>query len=251
MAPVTNRTIGMPLSRRSPGHQIRHSDTRRRTRPHNTNLPIPWVQAGRKEYEDYLRDSLRFANETLETTSKALTQETRRSRQVLDPAQVRETIRALGIKESWNQLLESNSIEITEAIRSAIKYLVERIRVMDAGDVSTEFTKTLLEDIEFLRAEISRALHMDRGMLPRNYARELIVTSRQVATEVMVGLTAASTKSELAWTPLVPEVALTALAVASSLKQLCRKAATNLLRIHSTKARLREYHNRLIRAPVR
>jgi hypothetical protein len=124
---------------------------------------------------------------------------------------------------------------------------------MDAGDVSTEFTKTLLEDIEFLRAEISRALHMDRGMLPRNYARELIVTSRQVATEVMVGLTAASTKSELAGTPLVPEVALTALglAVASSLKQLCRKAATNLLRIHSTKARLREYHNRLIRAPVR
>jgi hypothetical protein len=35
----------MPLSRRSPGRQVRHSHTRSRTRPHNTNLPIPWVIA--------------------------------------------------------------------------------------------------------------------------------------------------------------------------------------------------------------
>ena len=42
IAPATNRTIGKPLSRRSPGRQVRHSHTRSRTRPHNTNLPIPW-----------------------------------------------------------------------------------------------------------------------------------------------------------------------------------------------------------------
>ena len=64
--------------------------------------------------EEHLRSSLRFARETLDAARNALTQETRRRRSVLNAAQVRETIRALGTEASWNQLLQSHNIVITE-----------------------------------------------------------------------------------------------------------------------------------------
>jgi hypothetical protein len=210
------------------------------------------VGASREVYEQHLRGSLRFARETLDAAYNALTQETGRSKSALNPAQVRETIRALGTEESWNQLLQSHDIVITGAIRDAVSDLVARIGRMDADNVSAESepAKALLKDIEFLRGEISQALRTSRGMLPRGYAQLLITTSREVATEVMVGLTAASTTAELAGTPLVPEVVYTALglAVASSLKELYRRSVARLLRIHSSRRRLREYHRLLISA---
>jgi hypothetical protein len=207
------------------------------------------VGISRKESEQYLRDSLRFAKETLEATYHALTQEARRGRPSLNAAQVRETIRALGTKESWNQLLQSHNIANTEATQRAVNDLVACIARLDTDDVSVESAKALLSDVEFLRREVSQALHASKDMLPRAYARELITTSRQVATEVMIGLTAASATAEFSGAPLVPEVVYTALgiAVASSLKELYRNTTAKLLNTYgSTKTRLREYHQRLI-----
>ena len=208
------------------------------------------IRASREGSERYLRESLRFAKETLDSAHRALTQEKRRSKTVLNPAQVRETISALGTEEPWNELLRIHNIANSEATQQAVRDLAERIARMDSGDISQESFEALLGDIEFLRREISRALHATTGMLSHGHARELIRTARRVATEVMVGLVATSTTDALGGTLLVPGVVYAALGsmVASSLNQLYQKAAAKLLRVHSSQARLREYHRRLIRA---
>jgi hypothetical protein len=208
------------------------------------------VRASREGSERYLRESLRFAEETLDSAHDALTQEKRRKGPVLNPAQVRETIRALGTEESWNELLRIHDIADNEATRQAVEDLADRIKSMVAGDVSPESIEALLGNIEFLRREIARALRATHGMLPRGNARELIRTARRVATEVLVGLAATTTTDALGGTLLVPGVVYAALGsmVASSLNQLYQKAAAKLLRVHSAQVRLREYHRRLIRA---
>lgn len=208
------------------------------------------VRKSRKVSEQHLRESLRYAKETLEATHSALSQETSRTRPTFNEEQVRATIRELGTEESWNQLLQSHNIPITDAVRSAVTDLIARISIMDEHDVAPESREALLGDIEFLHKEISRALHSAKGTLVRRDARELINAARRVATEVIVGLTATSVTAEFAGTRLMPDVVYTALGltVASSLKELYRKTAADLLRTHSAHARLREYHRRLIRA---
>jgi hypothetical protein len=119
---------------------------------------------------------------------------------------------------------------------------------LEADTVSAHSLNRLIADIDFLRNEIDLASRQ-AGHLSPGIVREYITAASSVASQVMVGLAAASATAEASGAKVVPDVIYSAigLAVASSMTEIYRRASRNL-KARTVLAQLQNYHYELVGA---
>jgi hypothetical protein len=207
------------------------------------------VPASSTKSEEYLRESLRIAGETLDTAYHALEQEAKRSRSFTGK-EVIATVRALQNEAWWDELLESHQLENPDAAKNAARNLAARIASLDPDSVTpdSDSLERLLIDIAILRAEIS-SIRQTTGLLSPGKVRTYVSAAYSVASQVMVGLIAASATAEASGAKVVPQVIYSAigLTAAASLAEIYRRAARGF-KAQTVQAQLQEYHRKLIAA---
>jgi hypothetical protein len=209
--------------------------------------PSAEVPASSTKSEEYLRESVSIAGETLDTAYHALEQETKRSRS-LTSKQVIATVRALQNEAWWDELLDSHQLKNPDAAKNAAHDLAARIASLDLDGVAPDSLERLLVDIAILRAEIN-SIGQTTGLLSPGRVRTYVSAAYSVASQVMVGLIAASATAEASGTKVVPQVIYSAigLTAAASLAEIYRRAARGF-KAQTVQAQLQEYHRRLIAA---
>ena len=202
----------------------------------------------KKKSEQYCKVALRIARKTLDTAYNALIAETPSGGR-LAPEQVSATIRALQTNAWWEELFRSRPLADEEAARVAARDLAERVASLDTGKISSESLQHLLADIDLLRKEVNFASHQAGDLLSPGLVHEYVSAAYSVASQVMVGLVAASTTAGVTGAKVVPEVIYTAigLTAASSIAEICRRASRNL-KARTILAQLQKYHHELIEA---
>jgi hypothetical protein len=211
------------------------------------SLHIAEIRASKPKSEQYQKAALRIAGKSLGAARSALIME-RLGRRNLNPEQIRATVIALQNELWWDELLRSYDLAGNEAARSAARDLADRVSNLEADKVSVDSLNHLIADIDFLRKEIDLASRQT-GFLSPGLVHEYITAASSVASQVMIGLAAASATAEATGARIVPDVIYSAigLAVASSMTEIYRRASRNL-KARTVLAQLQEYHYELIGA---
>lgn len=214
---------------------------------HQDSLCIEEICASKQKSEQYQRAALRSARNSLDAARSALVME-RLGRRNLDPEQIRATVAALQDKAWWDELLRSYGLDENETAKAAARDLAERVAGLQANRISVNSLSLLIADIDFLRKEIDLASHQ-AGLLSPGLVREYITAASSVASQVMVGLAAASASAEASGANVTPDVIYSAigLAVASSLTEIYRRASRNL-KARTIHAQLQRYHYEVVDA---
>jgi hypothetical protein len=210
-------------------------------------LRMAEIHSSMERFEQYQKAALRSAGKTLDAARSAIAME-RPGRRSLSPEQVRATLTALQDGIWWDELLRSRQLADNDAAKDAAHDLAERIASLEADEISSDSLLILIADIDFLRKEIDLASRQ-AGLLSPGVARQYITAASSVASQVMVGLVAASTTAEAAGANVVPEVIYSAigLAVASSMTEIYRRLSRGL-KARTVLAQLKEYHYELVGA---
>lgn len=208
---------------------------------------IEEIRASRRKSEQYQKAALRIAGKSLDAARNALIWE-RLGRRTLNPEQIRATVIALQNEVWWDELLRSYDLAENEAARSAARDLADRVASLEVDKISADSLNHLIADIDFLRKEIDLASRQV-GFLSPGLVSEYITAASSVASQVMIGLAAASATAEAAGARVAPNVIYSAvgLAVASSLTEIYRRASRNL-KARTVLAQLQQYHYELIGA---
>jgi hypothetical protein len=216
------------------------------------------VTARSEAADQFLRESLDYAKRSLDAAHKAVTEQAAtvpmsegheaRTRE----AAVRETIRALARDADWLKLLAGTELRADETLRQAVRALaksVEALKPCDPVSAATPDFGALLAAIEFLQAEVARAMAAAGTDLPRQYLRDLLRTARRVSTQTALAIIAASVQSDLQGTKFIPGVIFTGLgaAVANSVAELFA-AVTHKTRSVTPAAQMKQLHRQLISA---
>ena len=144
----------------------------------------------------------------------------------LSADQVRSTIIALQDNAWWDELLGGRQMPDNETARAAARELAECIGRLKSHQVSSDSLLRLLADIDFLRKEIDFASRQ-AVLLSPGVVRQYVTAAYSVASQVMVGLVAASATAAAAGAEVVPQVIYTAigLTVASSMAEIYRRSS--------------------------
>jgi hypothetical protein len=210
------------------------------------------VNASSEAADQFLRESLGYAKRSLDAAHRSLTQQAKHPKSPPQEAEVREAIRALARESDWLKLFQRAGLAADSTVREAARALarsVDELSHQDAASAAIPDFAALLASIKFLQAEVARAIVAGNGELPRRYLRDLLRTSRRVATETLLAVTAVLVQDGSQGIRPVPGVVFTGLgsAVASAMSALFT-AAFRKTRSITPAAQCKQLHHRLITA---
>jgi hypothetical protein len=206
------------------------------------------IRSSKEKSEQYNKAALRIAGKTLDTAYNALTMVALGNTRLI-PEQVTATIKALQDNGWWDDLLRNRNLADNDAAKTAILDLAKRVASLDADKISSGSITRLRTDIDFLRKEITFASHQATGSMSPGLIHQYVTAAYSVASQVMVGLVAASATAGAAGARVVPEVIYTAigLTVASSMAEIYRQASRRL-KARTILAQLQKCHHELVEA---
>ena len=149
----------------------------------------------------------------------------------------------------WDELLGSHQLADNEAAKAAARDLAGHVASFETDEVSTDSLTRLLADIDVLRKEVIFASRQAAELLSPRLVHQYVTAAYSVASQVMVGLVAATATAGAAGANVVPEVIYSAigLTVASSMAEIYRRASRGL-KARTVLAQLQKYHHELVEA---